>query len=76
MSLHNYNKNKWQLLGGVNVKHAWGVYMGENWFYTAIKQHLTLKRISGLDRKLAVFPLLGKSWNGMLFLILIIEDNI
>jgi len=55
----NYQQDKWQIIGGTNYKYVWGEYEKENqWFYTAIKQRLTLKRVSGIDRKLAVFPLL------------------
>ena len=61
MDLSNYLQDKWQVVGGKNYKHVWGQYEKENhWFYTAIKQRLTLKRLSGIDRKLAVFPLLGR----------------
>ena len=56
-----YQQNKWQIIKGINFKYVWGEYEKENkWFYTAIKQRLSLKRVSGIDRKLAVFPLLGK----------------
>jgi hypothetical protein len=61
VDLTNYEQDKWQVISATNYKYVWGEYEKANqWFYTAIKQRLTLKRISGIDRKLAVFPLLGK----------------
>ena len=58
----NYQQNKWQIIKAINFKYVWGEYEKENqWFYTAIKQRLTLKRVAGIDRKLAVFPLLGNT---------------
>ena len=60
VDVSNYQQDKWKIVAGINIKHVWGEYEKENkWFYTAIKQRLTLKRMSRIDRKLAVFPLLG-----------------
>jgi len=56
---NNYQQNKWQIIKGINFKYIWGEYEKENkYFWSAIKQRLSLKRVAGIDRKLAVFPLL------------------
>ena len=47
-------------MGGYNVLRKYKYK--DKLLYTWVNQNLTLKRISGIDRKLAIFPLLGKNF--------------